>query len=148
MNAAVTTDHAPAPRLAAVTLEASYPPRREAAAEMRQDLRALLARRAVDAALAFDVVLAADEAFANALAHAGGPTAAIRVSATVTRSEATVEVRDGGDGFVVRRPDPRPFPDVSRPCGRGVFLIERVMDEVSIRSGRGGTTVRMVRRLA
>ena len=98
--------------------------------------------------MAYDVVLAADEAFVNAIVHAGSADDLIRVSACVSESEASVEVQDGGGGFTFRRSDPRSVPDVRRPNGRGVFLIENMMDEVSVRSERRGTIVRMVRRLA
>ena len=114
---------------------------------MRQALRAFLAEQALDAAVAYEVVLAADEAFINAVMHADGVADVIRVSAYVSANEASVEVQDGGGGFTYRRSDPRSVPDVRRPNGRGVFLIENMMDEVSVRSGRRGTTVRMVRRL-
>lgn len=128
-------------------LETAYPPQRESAAQMRKTLRAYLAQQAVDAAVAYQVVLAADEAFVNAVTHAGGD-GPIHVSACVSGRQAAVEVRDGGGGFAVCGSHPRSVPDVHRPSGRGVFLIERMMDEVSVESGRDGTTVRMVRRLA
>jgi len=115
---------------------------------MRTALRAYLAGQALDADVACDVVLAADEAFNNAIIHAGGADHLIRVTACVSESEASVEVQDGGGGFTLCRSDPRSIPDVRRPDGRGVFLIQSMMDEVSVRSERGGTTVRMVRRLA
>jgi anti-sigma regulatory factor (Ser/Thr protein kinase) len=104
----------------------------------------------VEAAVAYQVVLAADEAFANAVTHATGNVVGgvIRVSACVSGGEASVEVQDTGDGFTLPASDPQAVPDVRRPSGRGVFLIEHLMDEVSIESGRSGTTVRMVRRLA
>jgi anti-sigma regulatory factor (Ser/Thr protein kinase) len=128
-------------------LETTYPPRRASAAEMRKDLRALLAEHEVDAAVACQIVLAADEAFINAVTHACGAADVIHVSAGVSETKASVEVHDGGDGFTLRRSDPRSVPDVHCPTGRGVFLIESMMDEVSVRSGRDGTTVRMVRYL-
>ena len=55
-----------------------------------------------------------------------------------------------GAGAIVSQLDPaaRAIPDVRRPDGRGVFLIESLMDEVSVSSGAGGTVVRMVRHLA
>jgi serine/threonine-protein kinase RsbW len=114
---------------------------------MRRTLRAYLARQDVAAGVVYQVVLAADEAFSNAVTHAGSD-AVIRVSACVSDHEALVEVQDAGVGFTPAAPDPRSVPDVRRPSGRGVFLIERLMDEVSVESGRGGTTVRMIRRLA
>jgi anti-sigma regulatory factor (Ser/Thr protein kinase) len=113
---------------------------------MRQALRAYLSEQALDAHVIYDVVLAADEAFINAVGHADADDP-IRVTACVSESEASVEVRDGGGGFTFRRSDTPPVPDLRRASGRGVFLIESLMDEVSVRSGRRGTTVRMARHL-
>jgi anti-sigma regulatory factor (Ser/Thr protein kinase) len=129
-------------------LETVYPPLRAAAAQMRKALGAYLAGQALESGVAFEVVLAADEAFINAVGHAGGGGAPIGVSASVSATEASVEVRDGGRGFTYCRPDVRSTPDVRRPDGRGAFLMESMMDEVSVRSGRRGTSVRMVRHLA
>ena len=129
-------------------LTAAYPPLRASAAQMRKALGAYLAGQALESGVAFDVVLAADEAFINAVGHAGGGGALIGVSANVSANEASVEVRDGGSGFTFSRPDVGSVPDVRRPDGRGAFLMESMMDEVSVRSGRRGTSVRMVRHLA
>ena len=115
---------------------------------MRQALRAYLSQRALDANLVYDVVLAADEAFINAVSHADAADDPILVTARVSESEASVEIRDHGGGFTFRRSDPPSVPDVRRANGRGVFLMESLMDEVSVRSGRRGTIVRMVRHLA
>ena len=134
------------PHRRVIQLETAYPPQRASAARMRRTLRAYLAQQDVEAAVAYQVVLAADEAFTNAVTHAGGGV--IRVSACVSEEEASVEVQDAGGGFALAASDPQSVPDVRRPSGRGVFLIERLMDEVSVESGRSGTTVRMVRRLA
>ena len=128
-------------------LEAAYPSRGGSAAQMRRALRGYLSERALNAGVVYDIVLATDEAFINAVSHAEAADAVIRVTAYVSDGEAAVEVRDGGGGFKLRPPGPQPFPDVRCARGRGVFLIERLMDEVSVRSGPGGTTVRMVRRL-
>ena len=129
-------------------LETAYLPRSGSAARMRRTLREFLSRQALDATVVYDVVLAADEAFINAVGHAEAVDDPIRVTARVSENEATVEVRDGGPGFAYHKADPPSAPDVLRSNGRGVFLMERLMDEVSVRSGRSGTTVRMVRRLA
>jgi anti-sigma regulatory factor (Ser/Thr protein kinase) len=110
---------------------------------MRRTLRSYLAQQDVADGIACQVVLAADEAFTNAVTHAGSDDV-IRVSACVSE----VEVQDAGGGFTPAASDPQAVPNVRRPSGRGVFLIERLMDEVSVESGRSGTTVRMMRRLA
>ena len=128
-------------------LEIALRPKRASAARMRQALRAYLAQQRVGATVTSQVVLAADEAFVNALAHAGGD-GAIRVVVWVSDGEVSVEVRDRGKGFSPDPTHPKTVPDVRRLHGRGMFLIESMMDSVGVESGPGGTTVRMVRRLA
>ena len=127
-------------------LRAAFRPRRESASEMRSVLRTFLEGCGLDQDVIAQVVLAADEAFANAVTHGHGKRA-IGVSARVSRRQISVEIRDHGRGFVPGRSRSRPVPDTSRVHGRGVFLIEGLMDEVEIRPGRHGTTVRMLRRL-
>ena len=135
-------------------LERAFPPRRESAARMRHTLRAYLSENALDAHVVDDVVLAADEAFSNAVIHAEAADDLIRVTARVSESEASVEIQDSGSGFTFGRSDPpsvadpRSVPDVRRTTGRGIFIMESMMDEVSVRSGRRGTIVCMVRHLA
>ncbi len=128
-------------------LETAYPPRSASAARMRKALRAYLSEQALDATVVSDVVLAADEAFINAVGHAEAADP-IRVTARVSESEASVEIWDGGGRFAYRRSDPPSAPDPLRANGRGVFLMESLMDEVSVSSGRSGTIVRMVRHFA
>jgi anti-sigma regulatory factor (Ser/Thr protein kinase) len=115
---------------------------------MRRALRAYLIGQAVDANVIYEVVLAADEAFSNAVGHAEAADDLIRVTARVWESEASVEIQDGGGGFTLHKSDTPSVPDVGCANGRGVFLMESLMDEVSVRSGRRGTAVRMVRHLA
>ena len=137
-----------AERAAGEKLETAFPPRCGSAGQMRQALRAYLSGQALNATVVYDVVLAADEAFINAVSHAEAADDLIRVTACVSESEASVQIQDGGGGFAYRRSSPRSVPDVRCANGRGVFIMESLMDEVSIRSGRGGTIVRMVRHLA
>jgi anti-sigma regulatory factor (Ser/Thr protein kinase) len=138
----------PVTRIQRDHLDAAYPPRCTSAAQMRRALRAYLSWQSLDANVIYDVVLAADEAFSNAVCHAETAEHLIRVIARVSESEASVEIQDDGGGFTLRSPQPQPVPDVRRANGRGVFLMENLMDEVSIKSGKRGTIVRMVRHLA
>ena len=128
-------------------LEAAYPSRSGSAAQMRKALRGYLSERALDAAWSMTSCSRRTRPSSTLSATPRPPMASFASPACVSDGEAAVEVRDGGGGFELRPPGPRPFPDVRRASGRGVFLIERLMDEVSVRSGRRGTTVRMVRRL-
>jgi anti-sigma regulatory factor (Ser/Thr protein kinase) len=131
-------------------LRRAYLPRRRSACQMRKALRAYLGERSLDPCAVNDVVLAADEAFVNAMVHADGREGdgVIIVSAWVEDGVASVVVRDIGPGFdagALTRDAP---PGHDEPHGRGLFLIRSVMDKVRITSGRMGTTVRMSRRIA
>lgn len=108
------------------------------AAELRVALRGLLASRGIDHDAADDVVLATQEAYNNAVVHDPGEA---RVTVSVASGLVIVEVTDRGPGFAAdgRRWDLAPDP--SRPCGRGLYLMHRLMDAVTIESGDTGTRV-------
>jgi serine/threonine-protein kinase RsbW len=94
-----------------------------------------------------DAVVALDEAIVNAIKHGNkcDPCKAIHVVAEFTEDGARFIVSDEGSGF---RPDQ--LPDPTTPCrllepnGRGVFLINRLMDEVCY--NQTGNQVEMFRR--
>jgi len=115
---------------------------------MRKALRAHLVAQSLDARVIDEVVLAAEEALNNAIIPAGDVDGMIRVSSWVSGGEAAIEVQDGGCGVAFRGSDPRFGPDARRPRGRGLFLIHSMMHDVTVKPGRGGTTVRMVRHIA
>lgn len=86
-----------------------------------------------------DLVIAIAELAANTLAHTDGPGT---VTFWATADEVVCEVKDKG-----RISDPlvgmlRPAPDASGG-GRGLWLVREVCDQVEIRSGEAGTTVRV-----
>jgi len=94
------------------------------------------------------VELALEEALANAIRHGccGDPAKRLQCCVTIDdRGEVVIVVRDPGKGFdpgVV--PDPLAPENVLKPSGRGVFLINQLMDEVSFADG--GREVRMRKR--
>jgi serine/threonine-protein kinase RsbW len=56
-----------------------------------------------------------------------------------------IVVRDPGPGFdPTSIPSPVNGQNVFRHCGRGIYLIRQLMDEVSF--DRGGTEIRMLKR--
>jgi serine/threonine-protein kinase RsbW len=115
------------------------------AVELRAALRALLRSHELDESQSEMVVLAAQEAYNNAVVH---PPSVVEVSAQVFEQTVDVEVRDRGPGF-----EPAAFvalaePELLEDHGRGLFLMHRLMDQVDIDSGRGGTTVRMSKELS
>jgi anti-sigma regulatory factor (Ser/Thr protein kinase) len=115
------------------------------AVELRAALRALLRSHEIDDSQSEMVVLAAQEAYNNAVVH---PPGFVEVSAQVFEQTVGVEVRDRGPGFEPTAFVPQAEPELLDDHGRGLFLMHRFMDEVDIDSGRGGTTVRMSKQLS
>jgi anti-sigma regulatory factor (Ser/Thr protein kinase) len=104
-------------------------------APLRRALTAWLAD--IGAGDTSDVVLAVDEAVANAIEHAGLPVdGSIAVQAHVVDTTLHIEVRDHG---VWREP----MPDDAR--GRGLLIMNTVMDGVSVEHRDGATLVVMTR---
>jgi PAS domain S-box-containing protein len=87
----------------------------------------------------YEIILACNEAFANAIEHAYGPGDGwVEMKATILEDEVSITVLDFG-----RWREPR---GVNR--GRGLTLIEAVMDSVEIgKDPERGTRIRMVRKL-
>ena len=94
------------------------------------------------------VELAVQEALANGIRHGcqGDPTRHVQCCVAVDQAGAvTVVVRDPGAGFdTAAVPDPLDPANVLKPGGRGVFLINRLMDDVSFSDG--GREVQMRKR--
>jgi anti-sigma regulatory factor (Ser/Thr protein kinase) len=94
------------------------------------------------------VELALSEALSNAIRHGCGNDPSKQVQCTVTfdaSGEVVIVVRDPGRGFDPRAiPDPRLETNLMKTSGRGVFLINQLMDTVEYT--RGGRQVRMRKR--
>ncbi len=100
----------------------------------------------VDPDVSYDLSVALSEACANAVEHAGGTglgprPGEYRVTAQIEGDCCRIEVTDSGPGFAHSR-QPRPLrPVVSTPhCaehGRGLLLIEALMDHVQVRDQPG-----------
>jgi len=85
------------------------------------------------------VDLALQEALANGIRHGcqGDPTKFIQCLVTTDAAgDLTIVVRDPGPGFdPTRVADPLTADNVLKASGRGVFLINQLMDEVAFRDG-------------
>ncbi len=96
------------------------------------------------------VELALDEALANAIRHGckGDPTKQVQCVVSVdAKGELVIVVRDPGPGFdVAAVPNPLEGQNVLKSSGRGVFLINQLMDRVEF--GDGGREVWMQKRRA
>jgi serine/threonine-protein kinase RsbW len=94
----------------------------------------------------FAVHLALEEAFINAIRHGNkmDPTKKVKVDYLVGSEKVEILVTDQGDGFDPEAvPDPRLTENLYKPGGRGLFLINSYMDEVTF--SERGNRVRLVR---
>ncbi len=94
------------------------------------------------------VELALDEAMANAIRHGckNDPTKHVQCLVTTNgQGEVVIAVRDPGPGFEPAKvPNPLEGDNVFKGSGRGVFLINQLMDEVGFADG--GREVQMRKR--
>ncbi len=93
----------------------------------------------------FEVETALRESLANAIIHGAGkdPTKRIQFLVACDRSRGMIiVVRDPGPGFdFAHLPSPVVGETIYATHGRGIYLINRMMDEVSF--GRGGAEIIM-----
>lgn len=91
-----------------------------------------------------DIRLAAGEALSNAVEHGSDmPARRIVVECSFRGGELSIEIHDNGSTFA-GPPDRCAMGPDDRGRGFGIFLMRRLMDEVSF--ARNGTVVRLVRR--
>lgn len=128
---------------ASTHLYRSLQARPDAACELRASLSDLLAKNAVDDGARSAALLCVQEALTNAIRHTGERESRIGVSVQVSRGDLKMEVRDRGCGFDAADLDLTAVPDPMDEHGRGLFLMQQLMDDVRITSDEHGTTVRM-----
>ncbi len=93
------------------------------------------------------ILLAVQEACVNAIRHGHGGDPSLPVELTVVNGPDQVElrVRDGGEGFHL--PEEAPFTeDLTAESGRGLAIIQTVMDEVSVDQDADSTVLSLVKR--
>lgn len=117
----------------------------DSAIEMRDALRAMLADHGVGETTSEQVVLATQEAYNNAVVQ---PPGTVEVFAILSREEVVVEVRDQGPGFDAAPHLAHHVPDPMQPSGRGLFLMQELMDEIEVTSSSEGCVVRLVKRVS
>jgi serine/threonine-protein kinase RsbW len=112
--------------------------------QMMREVRAMECSKGKE----FEIETALREALANAVRHGCGNDANKEVEACVACDESRgmlIVVRDSGPGFdPANIPSPIVGQNVFRAHGRGIYLINELMDEVSFENG--GTEIRMLKR--
>ncbi len=124
--------------MAGETLHAVVRAHPERLADLRRRLAAWLAAHGATREQAGDIVLATHEAAMNAIEHAYGPgDAEIVVTAVLRGGAVEVTISDTGRWRESR----------SEHRGRGRSIMSALMDDVSIDTSPGGSTVRLRRRI-
>ena len=96
-------------------------------------VRHCLSGTAVTQKLRFTLCVALSESLANAIicGNQEDPVKWVEVRAELRPETIVVQVTDEGEGFdPASVPDPTAPEDLEEPCGRGLFLIRNLVDEV------------------
>ena len=109
----------------------------------RERVRDYLTQHCADETVVNDVVLAIEEACANAIRHSECDKD-IEIRLRLSGHTLHAVVKDRGRGFDVAAFDPQRVPDPTLDHGRGLFLISRLCDELRLKSA-GGLTVEMAK---
>jgi serine/threonine-protein kinase RsbW len=123
-----------------------YAPEPEGVPRVSAAVRNFLDENGVSEKELFSLQLCVSEACHNAIMYAEGPSQRLRpsVEALVTPDEIEIRVQDFTPGFNLPERIPPPSPLEER--GRGLFLIQSVMDEVIYVRGRYENVLIMRRR--
>ena len=116
----------------------------------RISIREFVSRYALDFV---DLIeLAIGEACANAVEH-GSPAGdcnhfTLRCGLAPSRKEMVFEVEDERLDFALKSVSAQQAPDLESEGGRGLFLMNQIMDDVSLMNSNRGQVVRMTKRIA
>lgn len=117
--------------------------------KLRGLVREFLTNLRVDPSTTYDILLATDEAAANAVAHgqSAGGNGLVRLRCSTEGSWVVVAIADEGTGFDPSQVSMDELPSWSSPGGRGLFLVQELMDRVEIEPSSKGTVIEMRRRV-
>jgi anti-sigma regulatory factor (Ser/Thr protein kinase) len=126
-------------------LDLSFPADCEKVSQMVLEIMKVI--RCMDCAQGHEdsIELSLQEALANAITHGAGsdPSKQVQVKVACDADHGMlIIVTDPGDGFDPRHlPNPQAADNLYSDHGRGIFLINRLMDHVEFK--RGGAEIRM-----
>lgn len=96
-----------------------------------------------------DICIAVTEAVNNAVEHGNNfqPQKFVTVSIDCTADALSITVLDEGSGFdLAAVEDPLAPENISKPNGRGLLIVQSIMDEVEITPSTTGTKVVMIKK--
>jgi serine/threonine-protein kinase RsbW len=104
----------------------------------------------LDTGLMQDICIAVTEAVNNAVEHGNKlePDKFVTLRFDCSESDIRITIGDEGNGFDVGLvADPLSPENLTKPNGRGLLIVESLMDEVSIEPSADGTVIVMVKNL-
>lgn len=116
---------------------------------LRRHVRDFLQSLRIDPSTTYDILLATDEAAANAVAHgqSAGGNGHVRLRCSTEGACVVVAITDEGQGFDPSTVRMHQLPDWASQGGRGLFLVRELMDEVHINATSQGTLIEMRRQV-
>lgn len=95
--------------------------------------------------LAYHINLVLTEAMANAIKHANknDPTKDVHITINVSEHNLCIKVYDQGQGFDISKKNTLVAPDPQDDHGRGIFLINALMDSVTYQQCNTGHVLEM-----
>ncbi len=106
----------------------------------------LFTNKGIEESVVSNVVTSVIEAVGNAITHGNKEVSnkTVSILIQVNRNTINIIVQDEGEGFDVESlPDPIAPKNLLNPCGRGIFLIKNLMDNVMFDFSDKGTTIIM-----
>ena len=97
------------------------------------EIMTYLERFKIEEAIQFDIRLVVEEAVRNAIEHGNcyDKSLPVKIPYHVSKDKFVIQIKDHGKGFdAAKVPDPRKEENLVKAGGRGVFLINKLMDRV------------------
>jgi len=109
--------------------------------EHREQVMEFVNQHCPDEEKLIDLLVAVQEALANAALHGCRDDASKRIRCVVTANatEIVISVRDPGPGFPLEKADPEKYHVTTLRNGRGICLMRSLVDEVSF--GHNGAEI-------
>jgi anti-sigma regulatory factor (Ser/Thr protein kinase) len=116
--------------------------------ENRDQVMQFVSEHCADEGDQIDILVAVQEALANAALHGcdDDPLKRIHCTATVDGNDIIITVRDPGPGYDLSRADPENFAATTLSHGRGICLIRSLVTEVTF--AQRGAEVRMRKQMS
>jgi anti-sigma regulatory factor (Ser/Thr protein kinase) len=93
-----------------------------------------------------DLLVVVSELCTNAVRSAGANRGRLRLLARAEADALVIEVHDDGPGFDVALPSADEVPPLEQASGRGLFIVQALVDELHVEQTATGTTVRCTKR--